>query len=666
MPYQFNPFTGTLDAIQDLSAYATLSSLGDYIKKDGTSVTTASIPFAKGLSIPATDIFSINDSILEIGIPPTAWGNGTLRAFVVEDSFFGTPRTAYFTTVGQSGNDSINLSIIGGSGLTLTTGTGVSGVGAGLIIGAASAVNGTAAAGGDTSISAGNSGSLGGNGGAISLTAGGALHSSGSGGRIILLGGSGTGAGDRGYIGVLSSGAPNRFLLNNDARSSLYIQNHLEVDGTSWLDGALNVAGVATLTSLGITADTNQIIFDSDAAITTTLQDSAASSSKTLTLPNVTGTLAHLANAAQTFAGTVAFSNAVTVSSTSGINISNSTPILTFTDSNIGEDAFSLSTGSSGFRILNITDTRTVLAASNAGVNTFGDASSGSRTVFNAATGQVHTFQIGSASAITIAPSRISFSNFSSLYEPYISGAVTNTMFFDAPSSFRWNINTAEEMRIEANRMTFNNGSSDSYIDWATDGRLDVGGTPFFAKSRAIIGESEMSPYTTRYALSVQSPNAYTYIEILNSGGADLGAFFGMNTVSGTNHVFELWNYQGAAVGSGNYPVVFYGGYGSVELARFDRTGGAVFNESSLDIDFRVEGDTLAYMAFFDASNTTENIALLTTAAPNWQSMDRGIFIGNAETVPAGNPADGGFLYVESGALKYRGSSGTITTLGPA
>lgn len=598
----------------------TLATLDNYIKKDGTSVTTASIPFAKGLSIPATGIFSINDSILEIGIPPTAWGNGTLRAFVVEDSFFGIPRTAYFTTVGQSGNDSINLSIIGGSGLTLTTGTGVSGVGAGLIIGAASAVNGTAAAGGGTSISAGNSGSLGGNGGAISLTAGGALHSSGSGGRIILLGGSGTGAGNRGYIGVLSSGAPNRFLLNNDARSSLYIQNHLEVDGTSWLDGALNVAGVATLTSLGITADTKQIIFDSDAAITTTLQDSAASSSKTLTLPNVTGTLAHLANAAQTFAGTVTFSNAVTVSSTSGINISNSTPILTFTDSSIGEDTFSLSTGSSGFRILNTTDTRTVLAASNAGVNTFGDASSGSRTVFNAATGQSHIFQV----------------------------------------------NSAEEMRIEATRMTFNNGRFDSYIDWATDGRLDVGGTPFFAKSRAIIGESEMSPYTTRYALSVQSPNAYTYIEILNSGGADLGAFFGMNTVSGTNHVFELWNYQGAAVGSGNYPVVFYGGYGSVELARFDRTGGAVFNESSLDIDFRVEGDTLAYMAFFDASNTTENIALLTTAAPNWQSMDRGIFIGNAETVPAGNPADGGFLYVESGALKYRGSSGTITTLGPA
>jgi hypothetical protein len=41
-------------------------------------------------------------------------------------------------------------------------------------------------------------------------------------------------------------------------------------------------------------------------------------------------------------------------------------------------------------------------------------------------------------------------------------------------------------------------------------------------------------------------------------------------------------------------------------------------------------------------------------------------FIGNATTVPTTNPTGGGILYVEAGALKYRGSSGTITTLGAA
>lgn len=50
----------------------------------------------------------------------------------------------------------------------------------------------------------------------------------------------------------------------------------------------------------------------------------------------------------------------------------------------------------------------------------------------------------------------------------------------------------------------------------------------------------------------------------------------------------------------------------------------------------------------------------------NWQSMGGGIYLRNASAVPSGNPSSGGFLYVESGALKYRGSSGTVTTIGPA
>lgn len=42
------------------------------------------------------------------------------------------------------------------------------------------------------------------------------------------------------------------------------------------------------------------------------------------------------------------------------------------------------------------------------------------------------------------------------------------------------------------------------------------------------------------------------------------------------------------------------------------------------------------------------------------------IYIANASTVPASNPSGGGVLYVESGALKYRGSSGTVTTIANA
>lgn len=40
--------------------------------------------------------------------------------------------------------------------------------------------------------------------------------------------------------------------------------------------------------------------------------------------------------------------------------------------------------------------------------------------------------------------------------------------------------------------------------------------------------------------------------------------------------------------------------------------------------------------------------------------------IKNAGTTPTSNPSGGGFLYAQSGAGKWRGSSGTITTFGPA
>lgn len=41
-------------------------------------------------------------------------------------------------------------------------------------------------------------------------------------------------------------------------------------------------------------------------------------------------------------------------------------------------------------------------------------------------------------------------------------------------------------------------------------------------------------------------------------------------------------------------------------------------------------------------------------------------FMANATTVPTTNPSGGGILYVEGGALKFRGSSGTVTTIANA
>lgn len=52
--------------------------------------------------------------------------------------------------------------------------------------------------------------------------------------------------------------------------------------------------------------------------------------------------------------------------------------------------------------------------------------------------------------------------------------------------------------------------------------------------------------------------------------------------------------------------------------------------------------------------------------APTYGSGIGVVFVGECNTIPSANPTGGGVLYVQGGALKYRGTSGTVTTLGPA
>jgi hypothetical protein len=61
---------------------------------------------------------------------------------------------------------------------------------------------------------------------------------------------------------------------------------------------------------------------------------------------------------------------------------------------------------------------------------------------------------------------------------------------------------------------------------------------------------------------------------------------------------------------------------------------------------------------------TGGNIGIRTTS-----QFGRGegvLAIANATVAPSANPAGGGILYVEDGALKYRGSNGTVTVIAPA
>ena len=69
-----------------------------------------------------------------------------------------------------------------------------------------------------------------------------------------------------------------------------------------------------------------------------------------------------------------------------------------------------------------------------------------------------------------------------------------------------------------------------------------------------------------------------------------------------------------------------------------------------------------SFTELFRADQSGNLLIGMTTAAT---SSAKTLHLANA-TAPTANPSGGGVLYVESGALKYRGSSGTVTTIANA
>ena len=124
------------------------------------------------------------------------------------------------------------------------------------------------------------------------------------------------------------------------------------------------------------------------------------------------------------------------------------------------------------------------------------------------------------------------------------------------------------------------------------------------------------------------------------------------------NEIFGMAGTTAVGISSNAYYSTNWKYFSSQAASRYEQNGGA-------------------HTWFKAASGTAGNAisfiqALTLTAAPNLLlggTSDPGgsnaLYIANRGIVP-GTPSGGGVIYVEAGALKYKGSSGTITTLGPA
>lgn len=97
-------------------------------------------------------------------------------------------------------------------------------------------------------------------------------------------------------------------------------------------------------------------------------------------------------------------------------------------------------------------------------------------------------------------------------------------------------------------------------------------------------------------------------------------------------------------------------------IRRYDDSG--VFIDSPISVSRSTGNVTLGPgVVARRASSSVSSLSLNSTSLGGGLGV---VALGNADTVPSTNPTGGGVLYAEAGALKYRGSSGTVTTLGVA
>jgi len=131
--------------------------------------------------------------------------------------------------------------------------------------------------------------------------------------------------------------------------------------------------------------------------------------------------------------------------------------------------------------------------------------------------------------------------------------------------------------------------------------------------------------------------------------------------------IFRIWGGSNDA-GTQNSVIQF----GTKQLSGFptdpDRSFYAGLKPNAFNPTFVIGGDTTAA---WNLPGSADRFTLDLSGNIGFNGVSFGggtkvFFIANATAVPTSNPTGGGIVYVESGALKYRGSSGTITTIANA
>lgn len=220
-------------------------------------------------------------------------------------------------------------------------------------------------------------------------------------------------------------------------------------------------------------------------------------------------------------------------------------------------------------------------------------------------------------------------------------------------------------------------GGQTIYGGTAASETLDLFGTLHATKGKTRIGGTSMFVFdeaTGRVGIGTASPVAYLEAPASTSvpggkfGSFELQTFAVNNAWLGENVYYNGAGFRYRANGFGALMYFVSGGF----EVRVDRAGGGTAGGafSTSTPSFRVDrngnanlGGPIGSLATLNAM-ANGNVGVRTTT--EFGSGVGVLGIANATTVPTTNPTGGGVIYIESGALKYRGSSGTVTTIAAA
>jgi len=224
---------------------------------------------------------------------------------------------------------------------------------------------------------------------------------------------------------------------------------------------------------------------------------------------------------------------------------------------------------------------------------------------------------------------------------------------------------------------TINSGNNQQEWDWNSFTSA-YSGLLISSNSTSVTG-SIGALFTVNFT-GTQASSVSQSMSVLNtrnaSGGRNTGILI---TCSGAsfNHALELvsGNIQldsstsCITIGGGAEPVLKFGSTNAavnqITITNQVTGSGPIISSTGSDTDIDLKISTKGAGSTYISSGGNGNIGLFTTSG-SFGFGAKVIFIANAGTVPSSNPTGGGILYVEGGALKYRGSSGTITTIAPA